>query len=1029
MKAKFTVLSLLAFFCIIHTTHADVKNFGGSGRTNAVSFTIANDVYIGLGYNASGTLKDFWKYSPADDAWVSIADFEGDARMGAVAFVLNGKAYVGLGRSGYLDVPLNDFYEYNPVLDQWTECAEFGGTARYDAVSFVIENTAYVGTGCTGSEWTKDFWSFDGTSWSQLSSVFTSDKRQGAAAFVINNKAYVTGGFSDDSYFLQLDDMQEYDPSTDKWTEKIFADGINLSTYGAAAFAYDGKGYICYGSKAFVATYNPVNNQVENIGDKFSFGTDRSGAVSFVLNGVPYVGLGASGLSTTTYHNNFVPLFEPVTVSGIIKKEDGSTLDNYNLYPGVTTGTDGAYCFVTGVNEISIGDTLELLTPYGYEFYPKRIIMDESRTVNITAYKGIVAENTYNVGETIVWDADTVNVFTDVLLDSVHLIIEPGTKVKFHNWCALKLSGNGTINAQGSVGAPITFTPADTSGFNTDEKDNTGAWHGIRFKGMTAETYSIFKHCKMSHAKGCVINNQQGEPEFGGAIVVHYFENSTVKLDLINCDISNNCSSGGNSSGGGLFLGDCDAFIVNCNISNNTVNSANGKGAGIYAYTSPITILNSNVVDNKIINGAECCSSGSGIWFGCGGCGMLMYNCIVQGNTWNGELKQSSLSTGFGGVFNSNIQNLDTSEFGFINCINEDPLFKNAAQQDYSLTENSPCRNAGLIVEDKVGYGDVDILNNPRIMGEGIDIGAYEYYEPTAKFYAEIIELSRQPKLQFNSVFVGNNIESWSWDFGDGNHSDEENPIHTYNCLDKFDVELKATIDGNEYTYLRKGYLFDLLPIYKPENYWEEHTIVKADIGLFYDYGGKEENNGWSRRDTITFYPATESDALEFVFKELDLKSNGTLYVFDGINTEAPLLKTYKENSSLETVSATNAYGALTFVFTSSQYTLQGKGWEAVFYNVQNSNSQKTQHVSDKFVLYPNPITDGILNIKLPESLKGQNFNSKIFDTTGRILLSEDVKSEDNKITLHVNKLPKGVYVLKLNSQNDFYGSKLFEIQ
>jgi hypothetical protein len=143
-----------------------------------------------------------------------------------------------------------------------------------------------------------------------MSSNFSGDKRCAATAFVINNKAYVTGGFYDDAYLVQLSDVQEYNPETDSWTEKIFADGLNLAINGAAAFTYNGKGYICYGNKGYAVTYNPVNNQVENLGDEFNFGGSRNYPVSFVLEGIPYVGLGSSGFMTTTYHRDFVPLFE-----------------------------------------------------------------------------------------------------------------------------------------------------------------------------------------------------------------------------------------------------------------------------------------------------------------------------------------------------------------------------------------------------------------------------------------------------------------------------------------------------------------------------------------------------------------------------------------------------------------------------------------------------------------------------------------------------------------------------------------------
>lgn len=202
-----------------------------------------------------------------------------------------------------------DFYEYDPSTNQWTKCTnDFGGTARQNAVCFVVDNKAYVGTGADSNGTTGDFWSFDGTSWTKLLSKFSGEERGSATSFVINNKAYVSGGFYDGSYSMQLSDVQEYDPATDTWTEKEYADGLNLPINGATAFTYNGKGYICYGNKKFVVSYDPVTNKIENLGDVFNFGDNRDYPISFVFEGIPYVGLGSNGLFTTTYYSDIVPL-------------------------------------------------------------------------------------------------------------------------------------------------------------------------------------------------------------------------------------------------------------------------------------------------------------------------------------------------------------------------------------------------------------------------------------------------------------------------------------------------------------------------------------------------------------------------------------------------------------------------------------------------------------------------------------------------------------------------------------------------
>jgi len=322
---------------------AGIGTFNGMARDGAVSFTIGDVVYVGSGYNNNGALKDFWKYSKENNTWVQIADFAGAARTNAVAFTLNGKAYVGLGHPDYLSSPFKDFYEYDPSTNQWTKCAnDFGGTARSGAVCFVIENKAYVGTGADSNGTTKDFWSFDGTNWTQLLSKFSGEERSSATSFVINNKAYISGGFYDGSYFMQLSDIQEYDPATDTWTEKEYADGLNLSINGATAFTYNGIGYICYGNKKNVISYDPVTNKIENMGDEFNFGNNRDNPISFLFQGIPYVGLGSNGLSTTAYYSDIVPFSQATGVKtpaiNAIQTYPNPVSENFRI-KGITDNT------------------------------------------------------------------------------------------------------------------------------------------------------------------------------------------------------------------------------------------------------------------------------------------------------------------------------------------------------------------------------------------------------------------------------------------------------------------------------------------------------------------------------------------------------------------------------------------------------------------------------------------------------------------------------------------------------------------
>ncbi len=274
------------------------SDFEGLPRSNAVSFVVNNYVYVGTGYNDdadSEYMNDFWKYDPANDSWVKVADFPGAGRSGAVAFVIGNKAYVGTGYNG--KDRLKDFWEFDPAANSWTRKADFGGTARYGCVSFAIGNNGYIGTGYDGND-NRDFWIYDPATdqWSQTVSIGGS-KRKNATAFVLDGKAYVCTGINNGVY---QKDLWQFDPATSTWTEKVALDDDDDWTIycsQAVSFALNGKGYIALGENSGVKSeiweYNPSQNTWT---DKTDFeGSARQEAIAYVVNSRAFVGLGRSG--------------------------------------------------------------------------------------------------------------------------------------------------------------------------------------------------------------------------------------------------------------------------------------------------------------------------------------------------------------------------------------------------------------------------------------------------------------------------------------------------------------------------------------------------------------------------------------------------------------------------------------------------------------------------------------------------------------------------------------------------------------
>jgi N-acetylneuraminic acid mutarotase len=255
-------------------------------------------------------------------------------RNGAVAFSINGKGYVGLGYDG--TNYLKDFWEFDPngtpkasdypsIADStlanikqtgsWKKIADYPGDSCRYAVAFVIDNIAYVGTGEDYDDnILSDFYKFDGKKWTPISSI--GKPRAQAMAFVHDGKGYVVGGVNNGA----VDWFEMYDPKTDTWDNKTlhrvsdrtdyeFDDDYKLASYGGTAFVLPelGKAYITTGGAGYAGNATWEYDLAHDYWvQKTSFeGSPRKFAVSFTLdlgNGrtTPFVTTGTSSDITIT---------------------------------------------------------------------------------------------------------------------------------------------------------------------------------------------------------------------------------------------------------------------------------------------------------------------------------------------------------------------------------------------------------------------------------------------------------------------------------------------------------------------------------------------------------------------------------------------------------------------------------------------------------------------------------------------------------------------------------------------------------
>ena len=216
------------------------------------------------------------------------------------------------------------------LIGHWVRTSDFDGLARGEASCFSIGNKGYLVGGYTGKTRLNDLWEYDMTTdaWTQKSS-FPGTARSNGTAFAIDNKGYFGTGYDGTN---NLNDFWEYDPASNAWTQKANFPGSGR--YDAVSFGVSGKGYIGAGNdgnylKDFYS-FNPSSNawtQIVSIG-----GSKRQGASSFVIDNIAYV---CGGINNGEYVDDFWK-FDPATgqwtqLRDIANTSDEDYDDDYSI--------------------------------------------------------------------------------------------------------------------------------------------------------------------------------------------------------------------------------------------------------------------------------------------------------------------------------------------------------------------------------------------------------------------------------------------------------------------------------------------------------------------------------------------------------------------------------------------------------------------------------------------------------------------------------------------------------------------------
>jgi hypothetical protein len=337
--------------------------------------------------------------------------------------------------------------------------------------------------------------------------------------------------------------------------------------------------------------------------------------------------------------------------------------------------------------------------------------------------------------------------------------------------------------------------------------------------GSQSNRVAVTKPLTIMSVNGPVETIIQGNPVIGDSAVrcVYLTNNATLSGFTLTQGATTTGDGPQQNSGGGVFCESISATVSNCVINSN---AAVGGGGGAYGGTLNNCVLCSNTVTYYDYYG-----SGGGAY------NVTLNNCLLYANSANygaGAADTCTLnnctivnnSSGFlsGGCYNvtlnncivyyNNGDNYGNSTLNYCcttslpdsgtNNISSEPLFVNWPAGDFHLQSDSPCINSG---NNAYVNSDVDLDGNPRIVGDSVDIGAYEF-QSVIPFSAVIQTDATYALVGFPLYFTGSTMGGPAmtshWDFGDGTTTDGQLALsHSWAAAGDYPVVFTAFNDSN----------------------------------------------------------------------------------------------------------------------------------------------------------------------------------------------------------------------------------------
>ena len=368
----------------------------------------------------------------------------------------------------------------------------------------------------------------------------------------------------------------------------------------------------------------------------------------------------------------------------------------------------------------------------------------------------------------------------------------------------------------------------------------------------------------------------------------------------------------------------------------------------------------------------------------------------------NTKLRSQGLITK--GPVSPNLNTIDNSgDFALVgnpfqSIVDMAMVLNNSTNLQQNITVWDPSLGGLAIPDEPGGRGAYVTINATDNSSNNSDSNMTKFLQPYQAFFVESTEA--MPSLTFEEVHK--NIEETQIELFNSSTSTQFLKIKLY---DQLSFDANSTSD-------------DGLAIYFSTD--SSNAFDDEDASKFLN---KDENLARLQNNNLVSY---ENRALAQAGDTLNLFTSQyrTLdYVFAFETGDFPNLNVYLYDNFTDTETPINTNANTTYNFSVDETIAESIATNRFEIRIENTLGTETFN-NNGFSVYPNP-TSGVLKISSDRHLS--DFEQlEIYDMNGRLVSTTSLKNHDAKnITIDVNQLTSGIYVLKLVSLHQEYTAKV----